>query len=180
MDLTEIIYRVFAWARPLLWYYHRLRYLLSVAIRCLEDDECCHWLLDNPSARAGFESKLIDAERCLEAVIALRVREILKLPAPQSRPGLAGRCRIHTPVSLERLAGRLDRLVARFNDIERLAQLRASRLQREIDTAPVLLAADHRPCLAPDFMAPSFVARLSARQCNALPSLAGLRIRAPP
>ena len=179
MDLTEIIFRVFAWARPLLWYYHRLRYLLSVAIRCLEDDACCLWLLDNASARAGFESTLVDAERCLEAAIALRVRELLNLPQPQGRLGLAGRHRIHSPASLERLAGRLDRLVDRFNEIERLAQLRARRLQRESEATPVCFEADHRP--QDDLLVvvwPVFFFPCASVQSATLP--AGLRIRAPP
>jgi len=183
MDLTEIIFRVFAWARPLLWHYHRLRYLLTVAIRCLEDEACCLWLLDNPPARAGFESTLVDAERCLEAAIALRVRELLNLPQPQGRPGLAGSHRIHTPASLERLATRLDRLVARFNDIERLAQLRACRLQRESAAAPVCFEADHLSGLRPGdppsglvlLMAPFFIFAPASP-----PAPAGRRIRAPP
>jgi hypothetical protein len=79
MGLTEIIFRVFAWARPLLWYYHRLRCLLSVAIHCLEDDDCCLWLLGD-----------------------------------------------------------------RFNEIEHPAQLRARRIKREVEAAPVVLIADHR------------------------------------
>src|SRR5688572_25055800 len=131
-ELTEIIYRLFAWVRPLLWYYHRLGYLLNVAIVCLKDDDFCFWLLDNPAARADFESKLTDAERCLEIAIGLRTREILGLAMPVSkRLGIGGFHRLHSPTSLERLAARLDRLVDRYNAIERLAQLRAARLRRE-------------------------------------------------
>ena len=146
MSLSEIIFRLFAWARPLLWYYHRLGYFLRIAILCLEDDDYCFWLLDNPAARAGFESRLVNAECCLEAAIGLRVRELLGLPMPLAgRPGIRCLNSIRTPASLERLAGRLDRLVDRYNDIERLARLRAARLKRDSDTTPVLLIADHRP-----------------------------------
>ena len=74
MSLTEIIFRLFARLRPLLWYYHRLRYFLGLAIRCLEDDDHCLWLLTNPHQRAAFEAKLVDAERCLVIAIALRTR----------------------------------------------------------------------------------------------------------
>ncbi len=146
MELTEIIYRLFAWVRPLLWYYHRLGHFVRIAIRCLEDDETCLWLIDNPSARARFEAMLVDSERCLEIALGLRVREILGLPMPAGgRIGLRGRHRIHTPTDILRLAHRLDRLVDRYNDIERLAQLRAARLKREMEAAPVLLIPDHRP-----------------------------------
>ena len=180
MLLTEIIFRLFARLRPLLWYYHRLRYLLAVAIHCLEDDAYCFWLHDNRKARASFEAKLVDAERCLEAALGLRVREILGLPIPISeRIGLRGHTRIHSPASLIRIAARLDRLVDRYNDIERLAQLRAARLRREADAAPILLEADHRPGTAPAsrrlVVSPFFVfPRVAA--CTP----AGLRIRAPP
>ena len=146
MSLSEIIFRLFAWVRPLLWYYHRLSHFLEAAIRCLEDDDYCLWLFDTPSGRAAFESKLVDGERCLDIAIGLRVREILGLAMPVTpRLGIGGFHRIHSPPSLERLAARLDRLVDRYNDIERLAQLRAARIRREIEAAPVLLEADHRP-----------------------------------
>ena len=145
MDLTEIIFRLFAWARPLLWYYHRLGNFLRAAVVCLQDDEYCLWLFDTPEARASFESKLVDAERCLEIAIAYRVREILGLAMPVRKLGIGGFHRLHSPTSLLRPAARFDRLVARYNDIERLAQLRAARLKREAEAAPVLLVADHRP-----------------------------------
>ena len=190
MDLTEIIFRLFAWARPLLWYYHRLRYFLVVAIRCLEDDAYCLWLLDNPEARAGFESRLVDGERCLDIAIGLRTRELLGLPIPiKDRPGIAGRHRIHSPASLERLAARLDRLIDRYNDIERLARLRAQRIKRGIDAAPVSFEADHRPgnphpawCRWCRWCRRSFsfLSAFSGFRRAAAPAPAGRRIRAPP
>ncbi|HEX5007492.1 MAG TPA: hypothetical protein VFV70_10295, partial [Hyphomonadaceae bacterium] len=82
MELTAIIFRLFAWLRPLLWYCHRLGNFLRDAIRCLEDDGFCLWLYDSPAARADFESKLVDGERCCEIAIALRTRELLGLPMP--------------------------------------------------------------------------------------------------
>lgn len=128
MDLTEIIFRLFAWLRPLLWCYHRLNYFLTIAIRYFEDEECVLRLFDHPGLRARVEGMLVDAERCL---------------------GTGDLRRIHAPLSLERLAAQLDRLVDRYNDIERLARLRAGRLRREMDVAPVLLVADHRPASSP-------------------------------
>jgi hypothetical protein len=144
MSLNEIIFRLFALVRPLLWYYHRLGRLLEVAILQLQDDDFCLWLFDNPQARAWFEGVLVDAERCLEIAIAYRVREILNLPMPiKDKPGIGGFHRIHTPSSLLHLAGRLDRLVDRYNAIERLAQLRAARIKHEMEQAPVLLGSHH-------------------------------------
>jgi hypothetical protein len=183
MSLTEIIFRLFAWARPLLWYYHRLGHFLDIAILCLKDDDYCLWLLGNPAARAGFESKLTDGERCLEKAIAFRVREILGLPMPATtRMGIGGFHRIHSAPSLERLAARLDRLVDRYNDIERLAQLRAARLKREMDAAPVLLVADHRPANPPPALLLSLLSSTFFQNGAFLRAAvpAGLPIRAPP
>ena len=184
MSLSEIIFRLFAWVRPLLWYYHRLSHFLEMAIRCLEDDGYCLWLFDTPSGRAGFESKLVDGERCLDIAIGLRVREILGLAMPVTpRPGIGGFHRIHSPPTLERLAARLDRLVERYNDIERLAQLRAARIRREIEAAPVLLEADHRPASpSPAVVSSTFFifSRFPVFPRTAVQAPAGLRIRAPP
>jgi hypothetical protein len=182
MSLTEIIFRLFAWVRPLLWYYHRLGHFLDVAILCLRDDDYCLWLFDNPEARAGFESKLVDAERCLEIAIAYRVREILGLPMPATpRMGIGGFHRLHSPTSLVRLAARLDRLVDRYNAIERLAQLRAARLKREAEAAPVLLVADHRPQQAePSLMLIALSPVSPASSLVFITLAAGLRIRGPP
>jgi hypothetical protein len=180
MSLNEIIFRLFAWARPLLWYYHRLGRLLEVAILQLQDDDYCLWLFDNPKARAWFEGVLVDGERCLEIAIAYRVREILSLPMPATpRIGIGGFHRIHTPSSLLHLAGRLDRLVDRYNAIERLAQLRAARIRREMDEAPVLLVADHRPA-NPN---PTLLSLLLSSPFFFFPPAAtstGQRIRGPP
>jgi hypothetical protein len=178
MLLNEIIFRLFALMRPLLWYYHRLGRMLEIAILQLKDDDYCLWLHDTPAARAWFEGVLVDGERCLEIAIAYRVREILGLAMPVRKLGIGGFHRIHHPTSLIRLAARFDRLVARYNDIERLARLRAARIQREIDQAPVLLAPDHRPQPAP----PSLVVLVLVFfvfPC-ATPAPAGRRIRAPP
>ena len=183
MSLTEIIFRLFAWVRPLLWYYHRLGHFLDVAILCLRHDDYCLWLFDNPKARAGFESKLVDAERCLEIAIAWRVREILGLPMPATtRMGIGGFHRLHSPTSLVRLAARLDRLVDRYNAIERLAQLRAARIKREMEQAPVLLVADHRPQdVQPSLMMIAVLSPLSLASSLVLTTLtAGLHIRGPP
>ena len=183
MELTEIIFRLFAWVRPLLWYYHRLNYFLRIAILCLQDDDYCLWLLDNPDARVSFESKLVDAERCLEFAIGWRVREILGLPRPATtRMGIGGFHRLHSPTSLVHLAARLDRLVERHNDIERLAQLRAARIKRQMDSAPVLLEADHRPkAIQPSLVMMLIASPVSpAASYGFAPLTAGLRIRAPP
>ena len=183
MELTGIIYRLFAWVRPLLWYYHRLGWFLRVAIACFEDDAWCLRLFDNPAARARVEGMLADAEHCLDIAIGLRACELLGLPAiPEPRPGLRQRARIHTPPSLLRLAARLDRLIDRHNAIERLAQLRAERLCREIDAAPVRLVPDHRPPQAePSMLMVIALSPLSPATSYGFTAVtAGLHIRGPP
>ena len=93
----------------------------------LEDEEHLLWLEDNPHERCILEARLADGEHCLDIIIGLRAKEILGLAIlPEDRPGIRACARIHSAASLEQLAGRLDRLVARYNDIERLARLRAS------------------------------------------------------
>jgi hypothetical protein len=182
MLLNEIVYRLFALMRPLLWYYHRCGRMLEIAILHLKDDDYCLWyclwLHDTPAARAWFEGVLVDGERCLEIAIAYRVREILGLAMPIRKLGIGGFHRLHSPTSLIRLAERFDRLVARYNAIERLAQLRAARIQREIDAAPVLLVPDHRP----EQVQPSLVVLVLVFFVfpRAAPAPAGRRIRAPP
>ena len=183
MELTEIIFRMFAWMRPLLWYYHRLGGFLRDAIWWFEDDDWCLALLDDPVSRARIEGMLVDAERCLDIAIGLRTRELLGLPMPATRRlGIGGFHRQHTPPSLVRLAARLDRLIDRHNAIERLAQLRARRLRREIAAAPVRLEADHRPA-RPALSAPSrrlAVSPFFVFPRAAAPTSPGLHIRAPP
>ena len=146
MSWTEIIFWLFARLRPVLWYAHRLANLLQLALLVFEDEEHLLWLEDNPHERCILEARLADGEHCLDIIIGLRAKEILGLAIlPEDRPGIRACARIHSAASLEQLAGRLDRLVARYNDIERLARLRAARLRREIEAAPVLPVADHRP-----------------------------------
>ena len=185
MGLTEIIFRLFAWARPLLWYYHRLGRMLEAVILQLQDDGYCLWLFDNPRARAWFEGVLVDAERCLEIAIACRVRELLGLPMPvRDKPGIGGFHRIHHPASLLRLAGRLDRLVDRYNAIERLARLRARRIRRDMEAAPVVIEADHRPAatISPASCSPDPANSSRPDPANPNPAnfSAACAIRAPP
>jgi hypothetical protein len=145
MSWTEIIFWLFARLRPVLWYAHRLGNLLQLALLVLGDEEHLLWLEDNPQERCSLEARLADGEHCLDIIIGLRAKEILGLAIlPEDRPGIRACARIHSAPGLEQLAGRLDRLVARYNDIERLARLRANRIRREIEAAPVLPVADHR------------------------------------
>ncbi|HEX5008598.1 MAG TPA: hypothetical protein VFV70_15900, partial [Hyphomonadaceae bacterium] len=97
MELTAIIFRLFAWARPLLWYYHKLGYFLRIAIRYVADEACLTRLIEHPDLRAWVEGMLVDAERCCDIAIALRTRELLGLPMPQGRLGIGGFHRIHSP-----------------------------------------------------------------------------------
>ncbi|HEX5007636.1 MAG TPA: hypothetical protein VFV70_11015, partial [Hyphomonadaceae bacterium] len=113
-----------------------------------------------------------------EIAIALRTRELLGLPMPQGRLGIGGFHRIHSPPSLERLAARLDRLIDRYNDIERLAQLRAARLRREADAAPVLLGC--RPASAPQPRASRPPSKFFVFFCAVFHLSPDARIRAPP
>jgi hypothetical protein len=145
-SLSEIVFRLFAWLRPVLWYYHRLGTLVAAMLFAIEDEASLLWLEDYPEARADFEAKVADGEHCLEIAVALRARELLGWPIrPEDRPGISRRARIHCAPSLARLTARVLRLAHRHSEIERLARLRSARLRREIEAAPVRLIADHRP-----------------------------------
>ena len=186
MDLTGIILRLLAWLRPLAWYNHVFCRVMNVALRMWDDEPSRRWFAENAPGRADLEQKIADAEQCLNIIIALRARELLGLPIePEDRPGLRGRCaRIHVAPSMERLGARLARLAERYEDMERLARLRAACIRRERDQAPVLLNPSHQP--EPSDPACDALAWLLAHaQPFAIPralapDIAGLRIRAPP
>ncbi|MDP3735971.1 MAG: hypothetical protein Q8R02_01200 [Hyphomonadaceae bacterium] len=184
MDWTGIILRLLAWLRPLLWYEHGFCRLVNVMLRMWEDEPSRRWFAENAPGRADLEQKIADAEQCLNIIVALRAREMLGLPVkPEDRPGLRGRgARIHSAPTMERLGQRLARLAERYADKERLARLRAARMRRERDEAPVVLSADHRPAHA----APA-AAAAAAAAALLFPTLrrivaptAAPRIRAPP
>lgn len=183
--LTEIIFHLFAWVRPLLWYDHRIGHVLEAALISLERPSVAARLLDDPARRAQWAAIILDLECGLDLAIGLRTRELLGHPAaPEARPGLRQRrlIRIRRAPGFDELIRRLFRLIARYCDLERLARLRAYRLRRENDTAPVLLAADRRPAQAgPSLL---MIAALSplypATSYGFTAAAAGLRIRAPP
>jgi hypothetical protein len=123
MSWSEIIFWLFARLRPLLAYHARLGWMLRVAAAMFEDHETLLWLAEDPEDCAVVEGMFADAEHYLDIIIGLRACELLGLPAFAIRPQ---RARIHTAPSLERLAARFAWLARRYDDIERLARLRAA------------------------------------------------------
>lgn len=178
---TEILFRLFAWLRPALWYHGRLTHLLEAFAFGLGRESVIRRLLFDPARRAMWAQALVSGERCLEAVIGLRALEILGCPAPpQPRPGIhPSRLSVHPP-DFRTLTLHVRSLARRYEMIERLAHRRAVRMRREREAASLMLAADRRPCMPNHVMmaiqsplSPATPAGFSARK-------AGPRIRAPP
>jgi hypothetical protein len=182
--LTEILFRLFAWVRPLLWYYHRIGHVLEAALISLERPSVIARLVNDPARRSQWAAIILDLEFGLDLAIGLRTRELLgQRIDPEARPGLRHKhlIRIYRAPGFEPLLQRLARLIERYCHLERLARLRADRIRREIDAAPVLLAADHRPQQhQPAFMMIALSPLSPATSYAFLAATAGRRIRAPP
>lgn len=182
--LTEIIFRLFAWVRPLLWYYHRLGHALEAALISLERPSVIARLLEDPAKRAQWAAIVIDLECGLDLAIGLRTRELLgHRIAPEARPGLHPHqlVRIRRAPGFEALLQRLFRLIARYGDLERLARLRAWRLRREAGAAAVLLTPEHRSTPAQPSVMTIVTSSLSPPSSSVIvATTAGLHIRAPP
>ena len=183
--LTEIIFRLFAWVRPLLWYTHRIGHVLEAFLISLERPSVVERVRNDPAKRLQWARIILDLEHGLDIAIGLRTRELLGHPIePEARPGLkqSRLIRLYRAPDFQALLLRLLRLIERYYDLERLAQLRAARLRREADAAPVRLVADHRPQQdqpALMMMAVASLLSLATSSIFAIPT-AGLRIRAPP
>jgi hypothetical protein len=168
MDLTEIIFRLFAWVRPLLWYSHRLAHVLEAFLISLERPSVVERVRTDPDKRRQWAGILADLEHVLDIAVGLRTRELLgHRVEPEMRPGLRQQ--------------RLIRLIDRYYDLERLACLRAARLRHEAAVTPVRLVADHRPRRAQPPLMMVVVSPLSQASSSIFVTLmAGQRIRAPP
>jgi hypothetical protein len=183
MDLTEIIFRLFAWVRPLLWYSHRLAHVLEAFLISLERPSVVERVRTDPDKRRQWAGILADLEHVLDIAVGLRTRELLgHRVEPEMRPGLRQqRIRVHVAPGFEALILRLIRLIDRYYDLERLACLRAARLRHEAAVTPVRLVADHRPRRAQPPLMMVVVSPLSQASSSIFVTLmAGQRIRAPP
>ena len=182
MDLTEIIFRLFAWVRPLLWYTHRLAHVLEAFLISLERPSVVARVCSDPDRRRLWAGIILDLEHVLDIAIGLRTRELLDQRIdPETRPGLRQRrVRIHIVPDFQVLLQRLMRLIARYYDLERLARLRARRLRREAEAAPAVMEADHRP--APGLPSAMMIAPPLSRASSSVFAIltAGPHIRAPP
>ena len=182
MDLTEIIFWLFARLRPVLWYYHRLTRIIEAFVAALSCEEIRGRLAADPRLRAWWAGILADGERLFDIAVSLRAQEIMGRPVPViDDPRLKGAARIHSAPTFESLLVRLSRLIERHGDIERLARLRVFRLRSEAEAAPVLLVSDHRPHHA-GLPLPVIAASPAspASTCDFAGAAAGRRIRAPP
>ena len=115
-----------------------LRERILVLVNHTYSDEGLDLLASEPDARLHLEAILIDYESTLRMTITARACQIAGRRF-KSRPQA-----FYTPTRakpLEDLLTRINTLVALANDIERLAQREAVRLQRERDADPLGLAA---------------------------------------
>src|SRR5262245_53027571 len=107
--LTEILFRLFAWVRPLLWYYHRLGHVLEAFLISLERPSVVERVIRDPDKRRQWAGIIADLEHLLDIAIGLRTRELLgHAIEPETRPGLRQqRIRIHIPPGFQALLLRL-------------------------------------------------------------------------
>ena len=114
------------------------REYLNWLVTCLEDPQKLNDFLTNPEACAGVEAHVIVIEHGVQLLINERARQIAGLPFIYTeRLKLV---RLHRAKPPRKILARLNRAAALFDNLERLAQRRAQRMQRELANNPLRLS----------------------------------------
>jgi len=114
------------------------REYLNWLVTCLEDPAELNDFLTNPEACAGVEAHVIVIEHGVQLLINERARQIAGLPFIYTeRLKLV---LLHRAKPPRKILARLNRAAALFDNLERLAQRRAKRMQRELANNPLRLA----------------------------------------
>ena len=142
-ELSQIILWILWSLRPAMAVEANLVDIIRTGFALFADDETLAALAGDPDHCAGVHAALADAHTKLDLMIYLRACEIAGVRC-QSRgfePNRTTTRSRHTPDTCWRS---FRRLVHRFDDRERLAHLRAERLQREQAQSPLRLDASDR------------------------------------
>ena len=139
----------------------RVTAMLSIVL----DDDALDDLASDPEARIALEAALIDYEATLRLTISARAHQIAKLRF------IPGKKAFHRPTrarSLVDLVKRIQILAKDCADIERLAQLQATRLKRARDADPLTVTT-----LTPSLRNSPLRSTDAARRAHLLPGFAG-------
>jgi hypothetical protein len=127
--ITWILWRF----RPALWLDGVVARLIAWALRLLEDEDHREWLKENPAHCAWFGGWLDLGEARLDELIHYRACELLNIACTGDKP--PGFLPARSVRTLDQAIGRFARLAERYSAIERLAQLRASKLRKMLEDA---------------------------------------------
>ncbi len=145
-ELSQIILWILWTLRPAMAVETNLVDILNEAMRLFEDEDSRLWMEDDPANCALVSQALLDARSKLDLLIYLRACEIADLPH-RARMWRPVKLLHHSDRDLAACWRRFGGLAARFDDAERLAQLRAAKLLRERDELPPSLRAVSPFCL---------------------------------
>ncbi len=115
---------------------------INVIVSCLEDPTRRETIAATPRMCAKLEADIAALEHGIRLLIHERARQIIGLPYTYTPRIPAPEQRRARP--LPQIIARLSRMAALFHNLERLAQRRATRMQRELDENPIRLDASHQ------------------------------------
>jgi hypothetical protein len=161
--LWQIILAILWRLRPVQALEVNLRDIIEIGLHLFGDDLSVEELASDPAYRAATAAALADAHRKLDLLIYLRACELTgtRHDIQGFQPNYA---HIRGSTDLDTLWSNFRRLVAKFDDYERLAEKRAERLKREKDSYPDRLAA------ALQSICPALCAAQATRRRLAIPS----------
>ena len=138
--LWQIILAILWRLRPVQALEVNLRDIIEMGLAMFADDLGVEDLAADPAYRATIAAALADAHRKLDLLIYLRACELTgkRINPNGFQPNYA---HTHGSAGLNALWRTFHRLIARFDDYERLAAKRAEGLKREQDDYPLRLAA---------------------------------------
>ena len=133
--LWQIILQILWRLRPVSALEMNLHDIIALGFQIFTSDEELDDLAHNPARRAIIAPALADAHAKLNLLIYLRACELAGL-TPRSTRFIPNFTCTHASTDTLALWRAFQRLVAKFDDYERLAKLRAQHLRREASTIP--------------------------------------------
>ncbi len=138
--LWQIILAILWRLRPVQALEVNLRDVIDIGLAMFADDLALDDITYDPAYRSTLAAAFFDAHRKLDLLIYLRACEIAGI-RPRITSFKPDYSHTNSSADLIKLWRSFQRLVARFDDYERYASLRAERLRREPDNLPLRLAA---------------------------------------